>query len=203
MHRMNAFEFFFSFYGLVLGLSVAAIATGAARAFKHRKTVAIGWKTPMLAVFAALDITTFWDAAWTNFSGAPYSYGLLVAGLVVAAVYFIAANLIFPEEGDAVQNLDAHFWTNKRAVLLLLMLANLFMGIATIVFDTPKGGLALTLAAYATILVYPILVLPAALTRRAWLFALTMGLHIALYLCLAGLSLMHPELAPATAVGAA
>ena len=107
------------------------------------------------------------------------------------------------KEGDAVQNLDAHFWTNKRAVLLLLMLANLFMGIATIVFDTPKGGLALTLAAYATILVYPILVLPAALTRRAWLFALTMGLHIALYLCLAGLSLMHPELTPATAAGAA
>ena len=200
---MSAFEFFFSFYGLVLGLSVAAIATGAARAFKHRKTIAIGWKTPMLAVFAALDITTFWDAAWTNFSGAPYSYGLLVAGLMVAAVYFIAANLIFPEDGDAVENLDAHFWTNKRAVLLLLMLANLFMGVATMVFDTPKGGLASTLAAYATIFVYPILVLPAALTHRAWLFALTMGLHIALYLCLAGLSLMHPELTPATGAGAA
>ncbi len=60
---MSAFEFFFSFYGLVLGLSVAVIATGVARAFKHRKTVRVGWKTPMLAAFVALDIATFWDAA--------------------------------------------------------------------------------------------------------------------------------------------
>lgn len=29
---MSAFEFFFSFYGLVLGLSVTVIATGIARA---------------------------------------------------------------------------------------------------------------------------------------------------------------------------
>lgn len=57
---MSAFEFFFSFYGLVLGLSVAVIATGVARAFKHRKTVKIGWKTPMLALFVAFDIATFW-----------------------------------------------------------------------------------------------------------------------------------------------
>jgi len=36
---MSPFEFFFSFYGLILGLSVAVMATGAARAFKHRKAV--------------------------------------------------------------------------------------------------------------------------------------------------------------------
>ncbi|HEX8470538.1 MAG TPA: hypothetical protein VF633_05450, partial [Brevundimonas sp.] len=68
---MSAFEFFFSFYGLVLGLSVAALATGAARAVKHRKTVRIGWLTTMLAVFVALDIATFWDAAWVNFREVP------------------------------------------------------------------------------------------------------------------------------------
>ncbi|RZJ27872.1 MAG: hypothetical protein EON85_10285, partial [Brevundimonas sp.] len=124
---MSAFEFFFSFYGLVLGLSVAVIATGAARAFKHRKTVRIGWKTPLLALFAAFDIATFWDAAWTNLGEAPYSYGMLLAGLVVAIVYFIAASLIFPEPEDDARSLDQHFAANKRAVLLLLTLANLLM----------------------------------------------------------------------------
>ena len=192
---MSAFEFFFSFYGLVLGLSVAVIATGAARAFKHRKTVRVGWKTPLLALFAALDIATFWDAAWTNLGQAPYSYGMLIAGLGVAIVYFIAANLIFPEPEDDAQSLDQHFAANKRAVLLLLTLANVLMVALclSMLVGTPK----FTIMAYGytfNFLLYAVLVIPAALTKRAWLFATTMGLHIALYLVLAIMSAMAPDL---------
>ncbi|MNS27676.1 hypothetical protein [Brevundimonas bullata] len=200
---MSAFEFFFSFYGLVLGLSVAVIATGVARAFKHRKTVKIGWKTPMLALFVAFDIATFWDAAWTNFSTAPYSYGLLIAGLVVATVYFVATSLIFPEPDDPVQDLDAHFWANKRAILLLLVLANLMMLLGAVWVNMAKGGgLQVALSYGFNLLIYLALVIPAALTRRAWLFALTVGLHIALYLFLAGLSILNPAAMAAAAVGA-
>ena len=36
---MSAFEFFFSFCGLLLGLSVAAIATGLALAIQSRRTI--------------------------------------------------------------------------------------------------------------------------------------------------------------------
>ena len=201
---MSAFEFFFSFYGLVLGLSVAVIATGAARAFKHRKTVRVGWKTPLLALFAALDIATFWDAAWTNLGQAPYSYGMLIAGLGVAIVYFIAANLIFPEPEDDAQSLDQHFAANKRAVLLLLTLANVLMVALclSMLVGTPK----FTIMAYGytfNFLLYAVLVIPAALTKRAWLFATTMGLHIALYLVLAVMSAMAPDLMAAAATGAA
>lgn len=199
---MSAFEFFFSFYGLVLGLSVAVLATGAARAFKHRKAIPIGWKTPLLAAFAALDVATFWDAAWTNFSTAPYSYGLLIAGLVVAVIYFIAASLIFPEPDDAVQDMDAHFWANKRAVMLLLILANLLMLAGAVWVNMAKGGGMQVAVSYAVNLaIYLVLILPAALTRRAWLFALAMGLHILLYLYLAGLSIANPAAMAAASVG--
>ncbi|MFC5372240.1 hypothetical protein ACFPIF_06755 [Brevundimonas faecalis] len=199
---MSAFEFFFSFYGLVLGLSVAVLATGAARAFKHRKTIPIGWKTPLLAAFAALDVATFWDAAWTNFSTAPYSYGLLIAGLMVATIYFIAASLIFPEPDDAVQDLDTHFWANKRAVMLLLILANLLMLAGAVWVNMAKGGGMQVAVSYAVNLaIYLVLILPAALTRRAWLFALAMGLHILLYLYLAGLSIANPAAMAAASVG--
>jgi len=92
---VSAFEFFFSFYGLLLGLSVAAIATGLALAIQNRRTVRIGVLTPMLAVFVALDVASFWDLTWNVFRDAPFSYGLLVMGLVVALVYFIAASLVF------------------------------------------------------------------------------------------------------------
>lgn len=200
---MSAFEFFFSFYGLVLGLSVAVIATGAARAFKHRKTVKIGWKTPMLAVFVALDIATFWDAAWMNFSSAPYSYGLLIAGLLVATVYFVATSLIFPEPDDEVQDLDAHFWANKRAIMLLLVLANLMMMSGSIWMSLPKTHGALIAGSYAfNMAIYLVLVLPAALTRRAWVFALAMSLHIALYLVLAVVSIINPAAMMAASIGA-
>jgi hypothetical protein len=180
---VSAFEFFFSFYGLVLGLSVAVLATGAARAFKHRKTVKVGWKTPLLALFAAFDIATFWDAAWTNLGKAPYSYGMLLAGLAVAIVYFIAASLIFPEPEDEATSLNQHFEANKRPVLLLLCL--------TMLVGRP-GFMAMAIGYGFTFLIYVALVLPAALSRRAWVFATAMGLHIALYLVIAVISTMHP-----------
>ncbi|MFC7377122.1 hypothetical protein [Brevundimonas sp. GCM10030266] len=192
---MSAFEFFFSFYGLVLGLSVAVLATGAARAFKHRKTVRVGWKTPLLAIFAAFDIATFWDAAWTNLGKAPYSYGMLLAGLVVAIVYFIAANLIFPEPEDQATSLDSHFEANKKPVLLLLILANILMVALCLTMLAGKPNFGLIASIYAVnFLLYVVLVVPAALSKRAWVFATTIGLHIALYLVLAVLSVTSPQL---------
>lgn len=190
---MSAFEFFFSFYGLVLGLSVAVLATGAARAFKHRKTVKVGWKTPLLALFAAFDIATFWDAAWTNLGKAPYSYGMLLAGLAVAIVYFIAASLIFPEPEDEATSLNRHFEANKRPVLLLLILANALMVALCLTMLVGRPGFMPMAIGYGfTFLIYVALVLPAALSRRAWVFATAMGLHIALYLVIAVVSTMHP-----------
>ncbi|MGQ2991593.1 MAG: hypothetical protein ACT6RD_11165 [Brevundimonas sp.] len=209
---MDAFDFFFSFYGLVLGLSVTVIATGAARAFKHRRKVRIGWKTPMLAAFVALDIATFWDAAWTNFRHLPFSYGLLVAGLVVAVVYFIAASLIFPEWEDEVAGLDDHFWANKRAVLLLLVLANILLMIAAFWANLDRtNGMALMQIYAVNLGLYLALILTAALTRRAWLFAVTVGLHIAIYLLIAAQSVqtaaarearLKPQAPPAAAAPA-
>ena len=190
---MSAFEFFFSFYGLLLGLSVAVIATGAARAFKHRKTVRVGWMTTLLAVFVALDIATFWDAAWANFRHLPFSYGLLVGGLAIAAVYFIAASLVFPDDSDKPTSLDEHFWANKRAVLVLLILANL-LGLAGALAAnwTRENGMALMLAYGLNISVYLVLVGAAAATKRRWLFGAAIGLHTAIYLVIAVLTALNP-----------
>ena len=91
---MSAFEFYFSFYGLALGLSVAVVATGLATAIQHRKAIRIGWLTPLLALFVGLDIATFWDAAWHTFRDAPFSYGMLVIGLAIAILQLISGNVI-------------------------------------------------------------------------------------------------------------
>lgn len=191
---MSAFEFFFSFYGLLLGLSVAVIATGVATAIQHRRKIRIGYLTPMLALFVGLDIASFWDSAWTNFRHLPFSYGLLVAGLGIALVYFIAASLIFPHDLADGQSLDDHFWANKKVVLLLTVAANLLMVLATVAANVGRPDAVVVLTAYGfTMALYLALVVPAAFARRARLFAVLIGLHIAIYLVTAVGSAVAPH----------
>jgi hypothetical protein len=190
---MSAFEFFFSFYGLLLGLSLAAIATGLATAIQHRKSVRIGWRAPLLAIFVALDIASFWDSAWTNFRLLPFSYGLLVAGLVIALVYFVAASLVFPHRIEDGASLDDHFAANKRPVLLLLIVANL-LNVAVLLavnLDRP-GGMTIMKTYAVTMALYLALVGAAAFAKGPRLFATMIGLHTAIYLAIAVYSVVAP-----------
>ena len=122
---MSAFEFFFSFYGLILGLSVVEIITGLVRVFKQRQRVRIGWLTPMLALFVLLDISSFWNVAWGAMQTLEVSYGLLVAGLAIAGLYYAAASLVTPDDLDAWPDFDAFYDAHKRYVAGGLAITNL------------------------------------------------------------------------------
>jgi len=192
---MSEFEFFFSFYGLLLGLCLAVIATGAANTIQHRRKLRIGWLTPLLAVFVALDVASFWDLAWTLFRDAPFSYGLLVASLVVALVYFIAASLVFPHEISDGLSLDDHFWANRKVVLLLTTAANLLALLVAAPVIAAKPAATLLAVNYGvTAAIYVGLVVPAALVRNATAFATLTGLHIAIYILSAILSAIAPDM---------
>lgn len=190
---MSAFEFFFSFYGLLLGLSVAVIATGVATAIQHRKRIRIGWLTPLLALFVGLDIASFWDFAWTMYRDVPFSYGLLIIGLAIALIYFIAASLVFPHAIEDDLSLDDHFWANKKLILLLTTAANLGALLAALPVMLSMPAAQLLIANYAvTFGVYAVLVIPAAFTRNKTVFATLMWIHIAVYLAIGALSAAFP-----------
>lgn len=126
---MTSFEFFFSFYGLLLGLSVAELVGGLSRLLHERHRVRFGWLTPLLALFVVLEVATFWTSAWALYRPAPYNHALLILGLVTTTVFFIAASATFPRlvaEGveDRV-DLDQHFWAQRRLVLTCILIANL------------------------------------------------------------------------------
>lgn len=125
---MSDFEFFFSFYGLLLGLSVAELTGGFARLLHERHRVRFGWLTPLLAVFVALDLATFWVQAWRFFRDAPFNAALLLIGLMIAATFYVAASITFPRvtaEGvEARIDLDAHFWAHRRVVFGCVLAAN-------------------------------------------------------------------------------
>ena len=193
---MSAFEFFFSFYGLLLGLSLAVIATGAATAIQHRHKIRIGWLTPLLAVFVVLDVASFWDFAWTTFRDTPFSYGLLVASMVVAVVYFIAASLVFPHQIEDGQSLDDHFWANRKVVLLLTAAANILaLLVALPIMAGKPGAVAMAWGYGSGTVIYLALVVPAALFRNKAAFVTLTSIHIALYLMSAIISAAMPNLA--------
>jgi hypothetical protein len=129
---LSAFEFFFSFYGLLLGLSVAALVGGFAGVLHERHRVRFGWLTPMLATFVVLDVATFWTTAWVLYRPAPYNHALLILGLAVATTFYIAASATFPRlTAEGVENridLDEHFWAQRRLVLACVLIANLING---------------------------------------------------------------------------
>ena len=129
---MSAFEFFFSFYGLLLGLSVAELVGGFSRVLHERQRVRFGWLTPLLAVFVALDVATFWNQAWVIFRGAPFNSALLCLGLIVAATFYIAASVTFPRvTAEGVEqriDLDDHFWAHRRLIFTCILMANVIVG---------------------------------------------------------------------------
>ena len=143
---MSAFEFFFSFYGLLLGLSVAELVGGFARILQERERVRFGWLTPLLATFVALDVATFWNQAWVIFRGAPFNSALLILGLIIAATFYVAASVTFPRvsaEGHHERiDLDQHFWKYRRLVFGCIMAANLIVGLLFLALMTANEGFA-------------------------------------------------------------
>ena len=142
---MSAFEFFFSFYGLLLGLSVAEVVGGFARVLHERQRVRFGWLTPLLAVFVALDVATFWQQAWGIFRGAPFDVSLLVVGLVVASTFYVAASVTFPRlssEATGRIDLDEHFWAHRRLILSCILAANTVVALLFILLITLDAGFA-------------------------------------------------------------
>jgi hypothetical protein len=121
---MDEFEFYFSFYGLLLGLSAAEVANGLANSISSRRAVAIGMLTPLLAGFVLLDIASYWMWSWATKDHVEISWALMIGGLVVAITYYLAAALVFPRRGEEWPVLDEHYWAHKKYVVGGLALAN-------------------------------------------------------------------------------
>lgn len=122
---MSDFEFIFALYGLLLGLSLAEVLGGLARAIESRlrpgSTIRIGWLTPLLGAFVILDLLSFWQAAWTVRALVLVSGKALMAVTVFASAYYLAAHLVFPREVREDSDFDAHFFRVRRVVIGVML----------------------------------------------------------------------------------
>ena len=128
---MDAFNFAFSLFAIVLGLSLVEVLTGFARALRRRRVVHLGWLTPMVAMFVMLDLTNFWESGWASRRFVSPQYGILLIGLLVSGLYYLAASLVFPSEfGEGREQLsgadfDAHYVQHRRQVMGAIFICDL------------------------------------------------------------------------------
>lgn len=114
---MSDFEFVFSLFGLLLGLSLAEVLGGLARTLKQWRTVRLGWLTPLLGLLVMLDLCSSWALAYSLKDDIPGNFLTLVIGLVCVGLYYLAASLVFPEDTAKWPDLDAYYFEHKKAVL--------------------------------------------------------------------------------------
>jgi hypothetical protein len=122
---VQPFTVFYSLFGLVLGLSLAAVLSGFARVLRMRPRVHMGLLVPLLGLFVMLDLISFWNGAWQARDWMDPGYGYLFIALVVTGIYYIAASSVFPEAAKTVAEYDAHYFENRRWILPAIGFCNL------------------------------------------------------------------------------
>lgn len=145
---MSGFEFLFSFFGLLLGLALAEGLGGLSRALKASHKVRIGWPTALLGLFVSCDVVTFWMYGWQMRELLPLNWPVLFGGFVITAIYYVATSLIFPDEAEGWDDLDAHFDKHYRKVLAGVFICNVAL-LTTVVILTGSGWVG-SLRAFVT-----------------------------------------------------
>jgi hypothetical protein len=149
---VDAFNFVFSLFGLLLGLALAEVLGGLATALESRRKLHVGWLTPLLGLIVALDLISFWSIAWDVRDAIPARYFSLLCGLLVTGIYYLVARLAFPRDRDQWPDYDVYYFAHKRLVLGGIILCNLLAtaGEAVLGVDPFTPGFAL----WSTVLFY-------------------------------------------------
>lgn len=126
---MTEFEFLFSVFGLLIGLTLVEIAVKFADAIDAHGRRPLGVLTPLLALFVLIDVAGYWLFTWSLRDLLHVRWRIVFIGLGVAMTYYLAASMIFPRSEGDWKNLDEHYWARKRLVVGgVLLVEGLTMG---------------------------------------------------------------------------
>ena len=128
---MEGFDFAFTLFGLVLGLAMAEVLAGFVRVLKARtaapgvtKSIRIGWLTPALSVVLICDLVSTWLLAWLSRDAISVTFVNLIGGTAAAAIYYIAASLVWPDDPSLWPDLDDWFDRHKAQIAGAILASN-------------------------------------------------------------------------------
>lgn len=127
----DQFNYFFAFYGLILGLAVAELLGALAAVVRAGSLRKIELRTALTAVFIFVAISTTWIDAWGNRSAATIDLQWLWAPVVIATCYYLAANIVIPKERPDFADLGAYFEARRKVLFGLLLAADLLVSYTT------------------------------------------------------------------------
>lgn len=122
---MSSFEFYFSFFGLILGIAVANVAIGFGRLWRARRQVGIGACLPLLGVWLLCHAVLNWSSTWQSLQAVPVNPTSLFIGLLVSLPYVLVSTVMFPEEADRTGSLDDFYLSHSRLVMAAMMVPTL------------------------------------------------------------------------------
>lgn len=128
---MSPFQLYFSFFTLIIGLAVAAVARNFGALWQRKVVAPVGYLTPLLAVFLLLDISRFWLSLWSKQEITSLGPVALSSVLLVALPYVFATTIMFPADPGEWETLDEYYLVHSRAIFASL----LFSKISAFVFD--------------------------------------------------------------------
>jgi hypothetical protein len=126
---MTVFEFVFALYSLLFGLALAEVFGGFGNTLQERHKLKVGWLTPLLGLFVIIDLTTFWEIAWQlkdvieQLERLPVL--ILIPGVLVAGIYYLAARLVFPRSFAEWPDLDVYYFKHKKWVFGGILFCNI------------------------------------------------------------------------------
>lgn len=122
---MDAFSFVFSLFGLLMGLALAETIGGFGKALEMRHKIHVGWLMPLLGLCICFDIISFWLIAWQTREAIPVDFMSLAAGLVIFGIYYLIAQLAFPDDVERWPDLDVYYFEHRRWMIGGMYLCNL------------------------------------------------------------------------------
>lgn len=122
---MSAFEFLFSFFGLILGIAVANVGIGFGKLWRARDKVRIGVCVPLLGVWLLSHAVLNWVGAWKRLQDIPIDATAFIISLAVALPYVVVSTVMFPDDTDRHQSLDDFYMSHSRLVMVAMMIPTL------------------------------------------------------------------------------
>lgn len=126
---MSEFSITFELFLLLLGLAMAEVLKGFARAYKlssrirHGREpglepVRIGWLVPLSALVVLCHQASFWLFLYDVRDNVPLTFLSILAVLALIGWYYLISAAIWPDEPEAWPDFDAFYMAHRRFVWL-------------------------------------------------------------------------------------
>ncbi len=139
---MSLFEFLMVLVSLIIGLGIAELLSGVARAIRHRDTVQFYWIHAAFLVIIFLALLQQWWEIWGIRDTPTWTFPGLVMMLSGPICLFLISHLVFPEDLPGTNLKSFYFekmrpllWIAVTAVVLSVSFRPLILGMELISLD--------------------------------------------------------------------